>query len=139
MIHEAVALGRDRKLRAVDRLVLVLLAHRSMTAASNLVKETLATLAADTGLSRRGLIGSLHRLRDAGAISIERHGRANNYRLCVRELLREKHQHSAGYAPISRRPVRRVHHSRPSGAYDAPVPRGRPHLVVVNGTHCTET
>jgi hypothetical protein len=139
MIHEAIILGRNRNLRAVDRLTLLVLAHRSITASGNIVRATLATLAADTGLSKRGLIDSLHRLRDSGLISIEHNGRTNNYRLCVRELLREQRQRpGAGYAPISRRPVRRVHHSSPNGAPDAPITRGRPRLVVVSGTRGTE-
>jgi len=140
MIHEAITLGRNRKLRAVDRLVLLILAHHSITAPAHVVKQTLVTLAADTGLSRRGLIDALHRLRDAGLISIEPNGRASQYRLSVRELLREQRQrHGAGDAPMSPRPVRRVHHSGTSDAPDAPISPTRPRLVVVNGTRDTET
>jgi hypothetical protein len=139
MIHEAIIVGRDRKLRAADRLVLLVLAHRSI--ATNVVRQTLATLADETGLSRRGLIDALHRLRDVGLISIERDGRGNEYRLCLRELLhngRQQQRYDAGDAPVRRQPVRRLHHSRACGAPDAPVARTRPRLVVVNNTRGTE-
>ena len=139
MIHEAITLGRNRKLRAVDRLVLLVLAHHSITAPANVVKQTLVTLAADTGLSRRGLIDALHRLRDTGLISIEPNGRASQYRLCLRESLREQRpRHGAGDAPISYPKVRRVHHSNRNGAPDAPITPTRPRLVVVNSTRGTE-
>jgi hypothetical protein len=132
MIHEAITLGRNRKLRAVDRLVLLVLAHRSITALGSVVKQTVATLAADTGLSRRGLLDALHRLRDAGIISIEPNGRARQYRLSLPELLREQRQRNgAGDAQMRPRSMRRVHRSSPNGAPDAPAAI-RPRLVVVN-------
>ncbi|TFU25622.1 helix-turn-helix domain-containing protein [Thermus tengchongensis] len=80
----------NRELSAAEKLVMLYLLERANK--DGVCWPSLNTIARDTGLTRRGVIGILRRLRDAGYITWEQVGQTNTYRVAVDRLVNEVHQ-----------------------------------------------
>ena len=94
----------NRELSAAEKLVMLYLLERANK--DGVCWPSLNTIARDTGLTRRGVIGILRRLRDAGYITWKQVGQTNTYRVAVDRLVNEVHQ---GSEPGSPGVVNQVH------------------------------
>ncbi len=87
----------NRELSAAEKLVMLYLLERANK--DGVCWPSLNTIARDTGLTRRGVIGILRRLRDAGYITWEQVGQTNTYRVAVDRLVNLVHQGSEPGSP----------------------------------------
>lgn len=121
-VHVTSPVWKSRGLTPTQKLLLLQLADHADGDGRN-AYPSVATMCAETGLSRRAVQGTLRDLESRGILKIERFQRASaprHYRVMIDEL--------PGGAPATPPPAHHVrprgaHHVRPRGAPPAPPPR----------------
>jgi DNA-binding transcriptional ArsR family regulator len=132
MISEALHAGAHHHLRPIDRLVLMVFAHRAAWGTS--VQCEQKEIAQATGLSARAIIQAIQRLTSAGLLAVEPCGKSRQYRLNLQ--VHRAHRSRETDAPDASEPeapqVHATHRTSPAHARRSPVAR-RPNLRVVGG------